>query len=91
MSVIVKRDSDGEVFSFVKGADSVMSGRFTIQSRDQGVEATMDEAARRGERVLMFGVKRMGPISEKEVQEKDEEAFEQDLEFLGVTGLEDLL
>lgn len=89
MSVIVKLEGKSNVISFVKGSDLVMKER--LLQRYSHVECEMEKAASQGLRVLMFAMKNLGDISNQKVEESNDELFEQDLEFLGVTGLEDLL
>jgi len=99
MSVIARREEDGRLFSFVKGADLTMLP--ALAARTQADEQTlehMEDFAREGLRTLVIAMKQgldTAELTEEAVkamsQEEVERTFETGLELLGVTGLEDLL
>jgi magnesium-transporting ATPase (P-type) len=96
MSVIAKREHDGRVFNFIKGADMAMIPRLTESSKQASTETIklMDEFASQGLRTLMFGIKELeqrANYNNENIKEVKEEELETDIELLGITGLEDLL
>ena len=87
MTVVAKR-SDGKVFAFVKGADSVIMKKLAKNGDyEQDTLASLDEFAETGLRTLLFAQKE---ISESDVQ-ADPATLESGLTLLGASGLEDLL
>lgn len=98
--------SDGELWFYQKGADTVMGS--IVASNDWLDEETAN-MAREGLRTLVVGRKRMSPAEYQEFKTKHSEAslaisgrdtgmqrvvshyLEHDLELLGVTGVEDKL
>lgn len=50
----------------------------------------MEEAAMKGLRVLIFGMKNINGETNGSLKE-DNDVFEKDIELLGITGLEDML
>lgn len=94
MSVVVKRDSDGRVFNFIKGADSGIMNVLKEGEADSKSETVehVNAFAYEGLRTLVFAVKELdGAVTEGSLQDMSEEDLESDLELLGVTGLEDIL
>ena len=94
MSVIVKREHDGAVINFIKGADIAIIPRLA-KNEDAHTDETiqlMDKFASDGLRTLMFGKKELNSLTDKQTLEKmPMEDYEGDITLLGVTGLEDLL
>lgn len=92
MSVVVKRESDGNVINFIKGADIAIIPRLVKHdSSDETIEL-MDKFAGQGLRTLMFGMRELPADTTKQSLETMEpEEFEGEVTLLGVTGLEDLL
>lgn len=95
MSVIVKRESDGKVINFIKGADMAIIPRINPAQDSVKNEQTikiMNEQAALGLRTLMFGLKYLPDDTTKEsLNDMPEEEMENSVELLGITGLEDLL
>lgn len=93
MSLVVKRSSDNRVFSFVKGGDIVIIDRLSAGSKGSSVESVnlMNQLASNGKRTLMFAYKDLGVDANVDEQDTDIDKYETDLEFLGCTGLEDVL
>ena len=92
MSVIVKRESDGKVINFIKGADIAIIPRLVKAEGNEDMIDFMDKFASQGLRTLMFGMRELSPLTTKKSIEADDVAnFEGEIELLGVTGLEDLL
>jgi magnesium-transporting ATPase (P-type) len=92
MSVIVKREHDGKVFNFIKGADIAIIPRLSKSEGEEDTITLMDSFASKGLRTLMFGMKELSPLtSKKSLDEMPTEEFENDVTLLGITGLEDLL
>jgi len=91
MSVVVKRQADGKVFNFIKGADLSIIPKLSSNSKiaAQPDVTAMNEMASEGLRTLMFAVKELD--SNANVKELSDEELETDIEVLGVTGLQDLL
>ncbi|KAG0416868.1 putative phospholipid-transporting ATPase IIB, partial [Dictyocoela roeselum] len=105
MGIIVRRDSTGEIFFFLKGADSVMK---PLVKQNDWLEEEIDNMARDGLRTLVIGRKKMSEddlrvFSEKytlaqlEVVNRSQEMqrviseLERELDILGITGVEDKL
>jgi len=94
MSVIAKREQDGKVFNFIKGADMAIIPRMTASSKNASGATIklMNEFASQGLRTLMFGIKVLeSNYNNDNIKEIKEEILESDIELLGITGLEDLL
>jgi phospholipid-translocating ATPase len=95
MSVIVKNEA-GQVINFIKGADETMMKRTTTFTDSSTVDLG-DKQAELGLRTLMFGFKNInsdGPSFDElrdTSQEILERTYEEDIEFLGITALEDIL
>ena len=66
MSVVVKREEDGKLFNFIKGADLTILPRLSEESKSQSVETIelMDKLAGVGLRTLMFAMKELELSSE---------------------------
>jgi len=91
MSVVVKRQADGKVLNFIKGADLSIIPKLSANSKvsaEPDVTA-MNDMASEGLRTLMFAVKELD--SNVNVKELSDTELETDIEMLGVTGLQDLL
>lgn len=98
--------SDGEIWFYQKGADTVMG---SIVAANDWLDEETANMAREGLRTLVVGRKRMSPAEYQEFKAKYSEAalaisgrdtgmqrvvtqyLEHDLELLGVTGVEDKL
>jgi len=94
MSVIVVRQGDGKVFNFVKGADMAIIPRMTESSKKESGSTIelMNDYASQGLRTLMFGMKVLdSKYNGENIKDVKEEDLENEIELLGVTGLEDLL
>ena len=94
MSVIVKRESDGRVFNFIKGADSgIMAALKEGEAAEKSETVEHVTAfAHEGLRTLVFAFKELdAAVTEGSLQDMNEEELESNLELLGVTGLEDIL
>jgi P-type E1-E2 ATPase len=91
MSVVVKRQADGKVFNFIKGADLSIIPRLSENAKiaAQPDVTAMNEMASEGLRTLMFAMKELD--SNANVKELSADELETDIEVLGVTGLQDLL
>ncbi len=93
MSVVVKRDSDGKVFIFTKGADGTVIPLAKVKGQDEQskiCQSNADEFARKGFRTLVFGMREL-MLTESEVKETAQRDLECSLDLLGVTAMEDLL
>ena len=94
MSVIVKRESDGRVFNFIKGADSgIMASLKEGEAPDQSETlGHVNDFANEGLRTLVFAFKELdGAVTEGSLEDINEDELESNLELLGATGLEDVL
>lgn len=94
MSIVVKRESDGKVLNFIKGADFAIVPRLEKGEVEIIKETTevLDEQANKGLRTLMFAVKELpSDTTADSLKDKPDEDIENGLKFLGGTGLEDLL
>lgn len=107
MGLIVRKESNQEIYFFVKGADSVISSQVRLEDKIW-IEEEAGSLSKEGLRTLAF-VYRKVPQEEydqfaKDMQaagkifskrEKNERALiermERDMKLLGVTGVEDLL
>ncbi|KAG0437024.1 putative phospholipid-transporting ATPase IIB [Dictyocoela muelleri] len=105
MGIIVKKDSTGDIFFFLKGADSVM---MPLVKQNDWLEEEIDNMAREGLRTLVIGRKK---ISENEfrlfserymaaqlsVEDRNQEIqrvindLEKEMDIIGITGVEDKL
>lgn len=101
-----ENDSQGEIWFFQKGADTVMA---SIVAANDWLEEECGNMAREGLRTLVVGRKRLSvekyrefsdryksaslllDSRDKEMQKVVDEYLERDLELLGVTGVEDRL
>ena len=89
MSVIIKGE-DGKIINYVKGADVSMIPR--MQGKDQKVMNLMEESAAKGLRILLFGMKVFDEgESVESIKNETDDKLEENIAFLGITGLEDLL
>jgi P-type E1-E2 ATPase len=84
MTVVV--ESKGVVFTFVKGADSVLRG---LLSHLEFIESKTKEMSKTGLRSLWFAYKMMPNQASYETTPVPE--LESDLTLLGATGIEDQL
>lgn len=94
MSIVVKRESDGKVLNFIKGADFAIVPRLEKGEVERIKETTqvLDEQANKGLRTLMFAIKELpSDTTADSLKDKPDEDIENGLKFLGGTGLEDLL
>jgi len=93
MSVVVKREQDGRIINFIKGADMAVVPRLTEASKTGSAKTIdlMNYEASHGLRTLMFSKKDLDAGVEETIKEVPEEELEKDQELLGITGLEDLL
>lgn len=94
MSVAVKRESDGKVFNFVKGADVAIVPNLVQESKEASADTQkiMDQYAHRGLRTLLFAYKELEADSTAEsLKDVGTDYLESDLTLVGVTGLEDML
>jgi magnesium-transporting ATPase (P-type) len=78
MSVIVRREEDGKVFNFIKGADLTILPRLTEESKSSSKETIelMDKFAAVGLRTLMFAMKELPSSAVDNVKEEPESTFE---------------
>ena len=95
MSVIVRRESDGQVINFIKGADVAIRPLIRAGAKDGLVVYTfniLNRFAAEGLRTLCFGSRVMDNGCTKEsLKDMSDSELEKDIELLGATGLEDLL
>ena len=65
MSVIAKNESNGKVFSFVKGADIAILKRLSTESKENQKKciSEMDDFAVMGYRTLMFAMKELSSLT----------------------------
>lgn len=94
MSMVVKREGDGKVYNFMKGADFAILPRLKEGEEEDNQETInmLDEQANKGLRTLMFAMKELDPGTTVEsLKDTPEVDLEQGITFLGGTGLEDLL
>ena len=97
MSVIAKNESNGKVFSFVKGADIAILQRLSEESRTSQPACIkqMDDYAVMGFRTLMFAMKELSALTTTKSLEDCTpemiESQENEVSLLGITALEDLL
>ena len=91
MSVIVA-DPAGQVFVFSKGADTAIMPRIADQESDLYAKTNehMEKFADEGMRTLVFAYKDLGNLQEN-LDEIEDEFFEENLELIGATGVEDML
>ncbi len=59
MSVVVKRESDGKVINFIKGADIAIIPRLSKSNSSEQTIELMDKFAGQGLRTLMFAMKEL--------------------------------
>ena len=78
MSVVAKRESDSQVFSFVKGADSIILDRLSAAHRDVSGSTIehLNMLAQDGLRTLMFAMKE---LPSDDVENISEESLENEL------------
>ena len=94
MSVTVKRESDGVIINFGKGADMAITKRLkNIDEDDQKLTDRLNEYATTGLRTLMFSFRNLqqSDLEGEGPNDENENVIEQDYELIGVTGVEDLL
>ena len=65
MSVIVKRESDGKVINFIKGADIAIIPRLSKSDSSEQLIELMDKFAGQGLRTLMFAMKELSSDTTK--------------------------
>ena len=91
MSVVVKRNTDGKLFLFTKGADTSLLPLAKNADKIPGINKHIDYYSRLGYRILVFAMKELQNISEDDLSTKPLSDIEKDLTLLGVTAMEDLL
>lgn len=72
MSVVVKRELDGKVFIFTKGADGTVIPLAKVKGQEEEskiCQSNADEFASKGFRTLVFGMREL-PFTESEIKEK---------------------
>lgn len=88
MSTTVKRQNDGALINYAKGADMAIVPRIlNLDSIDQELVAALNIYASTGLRTLMFSSR----ILPDNIDHENITAVEKDYELLGITGVEDLL
>lgn len=91
MSVTVKRQSDGLIFNFAKGADMAITKRLKeVGEKEIKMMDLLNSFADNGLRTLMFAMRELKLEDTPDDLENDEK-FEKEYDLLGVTGVEDLL
>lgn len=92
MSVIVKRQSDGKVVNYIKGADGFINLNEESDAESTYVKDRLNEYASMGLRTLMFCKKDLSyENDEASIRQMEESELENNAIMLGVTALEDLL
>jgi magnesium-transporting ATPase (P-type) len=92
MTVIVKRESDGKVVSYIKGADGFINLNEESNAESTFVKEKLNDYASMGLRTLMFCKKDLGSENdEASVRSMEASELENDAMMLGITALEDLL
>lgn len=105
MGIVLDHVSTGDIYFYLKGAESVMKNKIL---RSEWLQEEIDNLSRIGLRTLVFARKRLNPMEYKDFSNKlsiaassvrDREhsllhalqSLEYDLELLGITGVEDKL